>query len=77
MFPERWLPAAFAVLEEGFTEQNLLLNSTLKVVRGRVVERYRDLISFLYTPEGKNVFNERNRTALGPAAAAEHDAGAA
>jgi long-chain acyl-CoA synthetase len=64
MFPERWLPAALAVLGEGFTEQNLMLNSTLKVVRGRVVEAYRDRINFLYTPEGKDLHNSQNKAVI-------------
>jgi long-chain acyl-CoA synthetase len=64
LFPERWLPSAIAVIEEGFTEQNRLLNSTLKVVRGRVAERFKDRIAFLYRPEGKNIFNNLNRAAL-------------
>ena len=65
IFPERWLPAAIAVLGEGFTEQNRMLNSTLKVVRGRVVEAYRDRINFLYTPEGKDLHNSQNREVIG------------
>ena len=36
MFPERWLPAAVCVLPEPFTEQNRMVNSTMKVVRGKV-----------------------------------------
>ncbi len=59
-FPERWLPAAFALLDEPFTEQNGLVNSTMKVVRGKVEERYRDRIEALYTPEGKDPFNADN-----------------
>ncbi|RPH30993.1 MAG: long-chain fatty acid--CoA ligase [Bacteroidales bacterium] len=60
-FPDRWLPASFAILEEGFTEQNGLVNSTMKVVRGKVEEKYKDRIEHLYTPEGKNHLNEKNR----------------
>ena len=37
-FPERWLPAAVCVLPEPWTEQNHFLNSSMKVVRGRVEE---------------------------------------
>ena len=40
-FPGRWLPSAVAVLGEGFTEQNHMLNSTMKMVRGKIVEFYR------------------------------------
>ena len=64
VFPERWLPAAIALLEEGFTEQNHMLNSTLKVLRGRVVERFQDQIAHLYTPEGKNSLNPLNRAVI-------------
>ncbi len=59
-FPERWLPAAIAVLPEAFTEQNQLMNSTMKIVRGKITERYADRIKYLYTPEGKNIINEEN-----------------
>jgi len=61
MFPDRWIPTTFAILEENFTEQNGLVNSTMKVVRGKVEERYKDRIEHLYTPEGKNILNQKNR----------------
>jgi len=64
MFPHRWIPASVGILEEGFTEENKLLNSTMKMVRGKVEERYQDLIEYLYTPEGKIITNERNISAL-------------
>ena len=60
-FPERWLPAGFAVLGEGFTEQNRFLNSTLKMVRGKITEFYRDRIEYIYTSQGKEVCNPQNR----------------
>ena len=60
-FPERWLPAAIAVLGEGFTEQNHFLNSTLKMVRGKITAFYKDRIDFLFTAEGKDICNHQNR----------------
>ena len=63
-FPERWLPSAIAVLPEAFTEQNQLLNSTMKMVRGKIEERYKDRFAFLYTAEGKNIVNQFNLGAL-------------
>ena len=60
MFPQRWLPAAIGVLPEGFTEDNHLMNSTLKMVRPKVVEHYKDLMVYLYTPEAKDICNQRN-----------------
>jgi len=64
MFPERWLPSTFAVLDEAFTEQNRMLNSTLKMVRGRIEERYRDRIAALHRAEGADVCNPVNREAI-------------
>ncbi len=64
MFPSRWLPSAVAVLGEGFTEQNHLLNSTLKIVRGKIVEFYKTRIDYLYTSEAKNICNHQNRTII-------------
>jgi long-chain acyl-CoA synthetase len=63
-YPERWLPAAVAILPEAFTEQNLLLNSSLKMVRGKIEEKYADRLKQLYTPEGKNIVNPANLEAL-------------
>ena len=63
-FPERWLPSAFAVLAEPFTEQNRLLNSSLKMVRGRIVERYRDRIVALHRAESADVCRAANREAI-------------
>ena len=64
MFPERWLPATVAVLPEAFTEQNHLLNSTMKIVRGKITEYFAEELEFLYTPEAKNTVNERNLKAI-------------
>lgn len=64
MFPERWLPSCFAVLPEAFTEQNGMMNSTMKVVRGKVEKFYKERIDHLYTPEGKQLFNEKNLDSL-------------
>jgi long-chain acyl-CoA synthetase len=60
-FPERWLPAAIAILGECFTEQNHFLNSTLKMVRGKITDFYKDRIDFLFTAEGKDICNHQNR----------------
>ena len=64
MFPERWLPSAIAVIGEPFTEQNGLVNSTMKVIRGKVEERYADRIADMYEAGGKEIFNEKNMEAL-------------
>ncbi len=59
-FPDRWLPATFAVLDENFSEKNGLVNSTMKVVRGKVEKLYADRIKYMYTAEGKDLYNPKN-----------------
>lgn len=64
MFPERWLPSAFAVLPEPFTEQNQMINSTMKMVRGKIEKAYADRIEYVYTAEGKQTLNAKNLASL-------------
>ncbi|MDR0429615.1 MAG: AMP-binding protein [Tannerellaceae bacterium] len=64
MFPERWLPTTFAVLPEPWTEQNGLVNSSLKVIRGKVEKQYAARIEHLFTSEGKNPINPENLNSL-------------
>ncbi len=64
MFPERWLPSAIGICDEEFTIANKMMNSTMKIVRGKVEEHYADLLDYMYTVEGKELHNERNRKAL-------------
>ena len=63
-FPERWLPAGLAIVDEAFTEQNGLVNSTMKVVRGKVEEHFRPRLEYLYTAEGKALRNPENLASL-------------
>jgi len=64
MFPERWIPTAFAILPEGFTEQNQMMNSTMKMVRGKIEKHYAKRIEYLMTAEGKMPDNKQNLDAL-------------
>lgn len=64
LFPERWLPAAIIVADEPFTEQNHMVNSTMKIVRGKVEKHYADRIEYALTPEGKNLLNDKNIASL-------------
>ena len=63
-FPERWLPAGLAIVDEAFTEQNGLVNSTMKIVRSKVEEHFRNRLEDLYSPDGKQVENSENLKAL-------------
>ena len=64
MFPERWLPTCFAVLSEPFTEQNQMINSTMKMVRGKIEKAYAERIAYMYTAAGKQLYNQQNIDAL-------------
>ena len=63
-FPDRWLPAALAIVDESFTEQNGLVNSTMKVVRNKVESHFKARIDYAYTTEGKLLLNEKNLDSL-------------
>lgn len=63
-FPEKWLPTAIVVCEEPFTEKNGLVNSTGKVVRGKVEKHFEKRIEYAYTAEGKQLINPQNMAAL-------------
>ena len=64
IFPERWLPATFAILDEPFSEKNQMINSTMKMVRPKIEKIYADRIAYMYTPEGKKIDNELNLKSL-------------
>ena len=64
LFPERWLPAAVIICDEPFTIANRMMNSTMKIVRGKVEEHYADRMAYAYTAEGKNLLNEKNLASL-------------
>ena len=63
-FPDRWLPVAFAIVDEPFSEKNGLVNSTMKVVRNKVEAHFKERIDYCYTQEGKKLLNERNLASL-------------
>ncbi|SHE97371.1 long-chain acyl-CoA synthetase [Mariniphaga anaerophila] len=64
MFPERWLPAAFVVLPEAFSQENELMNTTMKMVRGKICDYFSKELEFLYTPLARNLTNDVNVAAI-------------
>lgn len=65
LFPYRWIPSAFALIEEPFSEQNGLVNSTMKIVKHKVYEQYAQEIEMLHTAEGKLHNSKGNLEVLG------------
>lgn len=60
LFPERWLPSAFALLSENFNETNGMMNSTLKMVRNKIEKAYPDVLETLLTAEGRKHLSDQN-----------------
>lgn len=63
-FPEIWIPRTFAIAQELFTEQNQMINSTMKMVRHKVLESHKDLVESMYNDEGLHPMNNYNRNAV-------------
>jgi long-chain acyl-CoA synthetase len=59
-----WTPAVFQIIEEGFSDKDGTVNSTMKIVRHRIGAVHKDRIEYSYTPEGSKTMNERNLAAL-------------
>ena len=55
------------MLKEPFTEQNQMINSTMKMVRGKIEKAYAERLEFIYTSQGKAIENAQNLEALCPA----------
>ena len=62
--PPQWRPASFALIPQAFDESNGLINSTLKLVRHKVCEVYKDRIDELYNTGMADPFSNANRQAV-------------
>jgi len=60
-FPEKWIPSTYRIIEEPFSEQNQMINSTMKMVRHKIAEVYHQDIEKMYTTEGNKPNNEINK----------------
>jgi long-chain acyl-CoA synthetase len=52
--PNTWIPSRFALIEKPFSEADGLVNSTMKLVRYKTAEFYKDRIATLYESEEAN-----------------------
>ena len=59
-FPSQWIPSTFQVLEEPFSEDNGTVNSTMKIVRHKVLEVFEERVNDLYAEDGQNHRNDAN-----------------
>jgi long-chain acyl-CoA synthetase len=63
-FPTKWIPSNFQIVEEEFSEENQMINSTLKMVRHRITETYKDKLELMYGTEAQQKSKASNLAAL-------------
>ncbi|MDX9784688.1 MAG: AMP-dependent synthetase, partial [Spirochaetia bacterium] len=59
-----WVPGTFQILGTPFSEKDGTVNSTMKIVRYKVSELYKDSLEYSYTKEGSQTQNPRNLATL-------------
>lgn len=62
--PAQWRPASFAIISEPFGEEHGLVNSTMKLVRHKVRDHYKDRLDELYASGTASPDIAGNREAL-------------
>jgi len=60
VFPNQWRPACFAIVDSPFSEKDGTINSTMKLVRHKVMELHGSLVEYQYTHEGSRSVNPQN-----------------
>ena len=59
-FPKKWIPSNFQIVEEEFSEENKMINSTLKMVRHKIISSYNDRLECMYLPDTQKISVEEN-----------------
>ena len=54
IIPSQWIPSRFTIIEKAFSEDDGLVNSTMKLVRYKVIEHYKERIEQMYESEQLN-----------------------
>lgn len=65
MFPKQWIPSVFHIVAEPFSEQNGMVNSTMKIIRFKVIANYKFALEKMNTPEGKAENEAENLRVIG------------
>lgn len=63
-FQEKWIPMIFRIIDEPFSEQNQMINSTMKMVRTKITETYIDTIRNMYQPDRAKIVCPQNQQSL-------------
>jgi len=64
MFPKQWIPSVFHIVGEPFSEANGMVNSTMKIIRFKVLGKYKDVLTRMTTVEGKAENEQENLKTL-------------
>ena len=59
-FPSKWIPSNFQIIAEEFSEENKMVNSTLKMVRFKITESYQDRLNLMYGESASQRSKEEN-----------------
>jgi len=59
-FPSKWIPSNFQIIEEDFSEENKMINSTLKMVRQNITETYQHRLDLMYDKDAMNNSLDKN-----------------
>ena len=59
-FPSKWIPAQFQIIEDDFSEENKMINSTLKMVRRNITDAYQNRIDKMYGTNALKIALEEN-----------------
>ena len=59
-FPPKWIPSSFQIIKEDFSEENKMINSTLKMVRRNITETYQNKLDLMYGNDAKQQTKKEN-----------------
>ena len=59
-FPGKWIPANFQIIADEFSEENKMINSTLKMVRHKITETYQERLDLMYAKKGQQLALDEN-----------------
>lgn len=59
-FPDKWIPSKYIIVENAFSEENKMINSTMKMVRYKITETYQNQLDGMYNSENATKNNNNN-----------------
>jgi long-chain acyl-CoA synthetase len=63
-FPVKWIPSNFQIIDQEFSEENQMINSTLKMVRHKITESYQERLDLMYGSNAQKLSQEKNLAIL-------------